>query len=494
MGIVAFACVPKGGPTRPEPATSADPACAGVEAVDELWTPTRRAKLAAALDELPGEWPEQLLASLDARMPAYAREWTDAHAQARTESSSAAMRCLEARMSTLDAVLALIVDKPERAASLWSVVERASAEPSACVGATVEAPELGRGRELARLAMLVELRELDEAEVLLEVLEADPTLAEAETSAWQLLVARAQIELAAGRTEAADAALTRAEALVEALGPGPRALVADARAGLAEALGDAAGAEAARSRAVAAAREQADLWLLVDQLHELGRSRLAAHAAREAVTALVEAIALSGRAGGPDNPRTAQLQVTLAAAQFELGQVEAAYDALTQARDAFVIALGPDHPDTLATVEAIGRLFILAGRPGDAQFAFLDLLEVYTDLYGVKDWRTAKVKLELADSLMAMDQHQSAQTLYTEALTPLAQALGAVDPLVVRASIHLGIAELALGNLEAAQPHCERGRDLAKALAVDDPLADEAQRCLAEIAARQAKAKNKRKR
>jgi tetratricopeptide (TPR) repeat protein len=198
---------------------------------------------------------------------------------------------------------------------------------------------------------------------------------------------------------------------------------------------------------------------------------------------LVAAINLAGRIGGTDNPATAELQSILAQAQLELGQIEAAHDALTQARDAFVIALGPDHPQTLATVEAIGRLFVTAGQLGDAQFAFLDLLEIYSELYGLKDWRTAKIKLELADSLMAMDQHDSARTLYAEALTPLAQELGPTHPDVVRTSIHLGIAELALGNLEAAESHCGRGRDLATALESDSTLADEAARCLAQIQA-----------
>jgi hypothetical protein len=121
----------------------------------------------------------------------------------------------------------------------------------------------------------------------------------------------------------------------------------------------------------------------------------------------------------------------------------------------------------------------------------LDLLEIHSELYGLGDWRTAAIKLELADSLMAMDQHDSARILYTEALTPLARELGPVHPDVVRTSIHLGIAELALGNLEAAELHCRRGRDLATALATDDPLANEAARCLAQIEASLAASKKK---
>lgn len=488
LGVLA--CEPKQAPVEPEPASVE---CPGVEQIDSLWTSSRRAELVAALEQLPGEWPQQLLASLDARVPEHALRWTDTYMRACERDSAAVMRCLEGRVWQLEALLTLIADDFERTPRLWSELERSLDDPRGCLANTDDgSPKLerARGLALASLSPLLALGELSEVERLLAELQADPQLTSMPSHALQVALARAATELAAGQLDDAETTIAHAAQLAEQLDPSARMAAAHASAKLAEARGDASAAERAHEQALAHAREQPDAWLLVTQLGELGRALIDLDQPARAVPPLVEAINLASRIGGTDNPTTAELQVILAEAQLELDQIEAAHDALTQARDAFVIALGPDHPQTLATVEAIGKLFVDAGRLGDAQFAYLDLLEIYSELYGVEHWQTAKIKLELADSLMAMDQHDSARTLYSEALVPLAKTFGAVHPDVVRASIHLGIAELALGNLDAAESHCSRGRDLASGLAADSPLNDEAARCLAQIEASRAAAKN----
>lgn len=485
---VALACDPGRGSVDPQPREA--PTCPGVEALSLAWNSSRRDELGAALEQLAGEWPGQLLTALDVRIRERASRWTKTYEHACERGNAAVMRCLDRRAWELDAALTLIVEDPERTPALWSVLDRA-ADPRGCELATGDAPpplERARGRELAGLALLVELHELERSKGLLTVLMADPVLAGAPSHALWLELARVEVE-------SSEQAVASATMLAEGLDVAARTAVADARARLAFARGELEATELAREQAVALAREQADPWLLVTQLREQGRARLERGQAAQAVAPLVEAIGLAARVGGSDNPHTADVQRLLARAQIELGQIEAAHDALTQARDTFVLALGPDHPQTLATVEAVGRLLVAAGRLGDAQLAFLDLLEIHVDLYGVKDWRTARIKLELADLLMAMDQHESARTLYTEALTPLGQKLGAVDPDVVRTLIHLGIAELALGNPDAAEPHCSRGRDLAKGMASGGSLVAEAERCLTQIAASRAAAqKHKRKR
>jgi tetratricopeptide (TPR) repeat protein len=495
LGLAGIACVPDRESNNPEPEAETR-ACTGADRFARVWNPSTRAELEGALEQIPGEWPKQLLATLDARMPEFGDRWTQSYEQACERDARAVKGCLVRRAWELDAVFALIIEEPERTAALWSELEGGAIDPRSCEQERGDGPPLlddVRGRELASLAPLLELQELARVHALVAELEADPVVASTPSYALPVALARARAANAEDRREAADQALARAEAQAEQLDPRARVAVADTRALLAHARGDVEATTLAREQAVTRAREQADPWLLVAQLGELGRSLIERGEAARAMPPAIEAIGLAGRVGGADNPKLAELQTILAQAQLELGQVEAAHDALTQARDAFVIALGPDHPQTLATVEAVGRLFVAAGRLGDAQFAFLDLLEIHNELYGLKDWRTARIKLELADSLMAMDQHEGARTLYAEALTPLAQELGPVHPDVVRASIHLGIAELALGDLEAAEPHCRRGRDLAKGLATGSPLADEAERCLTQIEESLAASKKKPK-
>jgi hypothetical protein len=127
-------------------------------------------------------------------------------------------------------------------------------------------------------------------------------------------------------------------------------------------------------------------------------------------------------------------------------------------------------------------VLVSAGRPFEANHAFLDLLEIYGEIYGPKDARTAMIRLELGDTLMSMDEHDSARGMYLEALPPLVQAFGADHRDVIRCVVHLGIAELALGHLDEAETHCRRSSDLVKALPKDDPLVAEAGRCVEQLA------------
>ena len=113
------------------------------------------------------------------------------------------------------------------------------------------------------------------------------------------------------------------------------------------------------------------------------------------------------------------------------------------------------------------------------------------ELYGPKDAHTALIKLELGDTLMSMNEQASARTMYLEALPPLVQALGADHRDVIRCAIHLGIAELALGNLEEAETHCRRGSDLVKALPPEDPLVAEVASCVEQLDSARKKKKKK---
>jgi len=469
-------------------AADAGPRCPGVDALDEVWTEQRRESLASSWAELQGEWPAQLLETIDARVRERGPSWRDAYAQACASEREAAMRCLDNQRWRLDAALTLAERDPEWAALIWPEIDAALASELGCV-ATDEpiAPsdEAGVELEIARL-MRVELDGRARAEALAAQLDSPPSPEDAPSTAAQALskaLSEALIASHGDRAEDADAALRAAKDAAASLGPRAEAAVAGLEAELAASRAEVGASLAAMDRAVASARGQDQPWLLVEQLHALGSLRLGlAHDPGAAVEPLTEAIALSTRLAGADSPRAAEIQLTLAAALTELGKIEAAYDLLTQARDSFLLHLGPDHPQTLATVESIGRLFFAAGQPGEAQYAYLDLLDIYDHLYGPKHWRVARVKVELGDALMAMEQHEGARTMYMEAITPLVKALGPDDRAVIRSSIHLGIAELALGNIEEAEKHCGRGVNLVKALAEGDPLADEAARCMDEIA------------
>src|SRR5262245_37594084 len=97
----------------------AAPTCAGAEALDLVWTKSRRSELAAALDTQPGEWPAQVLTTIDARVAAQGDQWREAYTRAYQKEDLPAQRCLDRVAWEFDAVVAVVVENPARAVELW---------------------------------------------------------------------------------------------------------------------------------------------------------------------------------------------------------------------------------------------------------------------------------------------------------------------------------------------------------------------------------------
>jgi hypothetical protein len=484
--VLLLGCKPQPD-AEPTTAPVTAPTCEGLGALDRIWTPARRSELQAALATQPGEWPTQVLTTIDARMTDERDRWRDTYARACEQQDVKAQRCLDLDAWHLDAVVAVLHDDPARAVELWAEIHALLPKPAACAGTlepSFDAPPLPPdvGRELLRMRLLLNLgpsAPLDEAVRALGLVEL---VADTPAYAMQLHGTKAIAAFRAGRIDEAAAALATATTIGDQLGPRARMSLAHVRAMVAFGRNDIEGGLLALDEGIAAAREQSDPWMLFGSLRNAGGVRIELRDHAGAVPLLTEAVAVSTRFAGSENPHTAEVQVSLATAVLALGQIEAAHDLLTQARDSFVNTLGPDHPQTLAAVAAIARVLVSAGRPFEANHALLDLLEVYGELYGPKDARTAMIKLDIADTLMSMDEHASARIFYLEALPPLVQALGADNRDVIRCAIHLGFAELALGHLDEAETHCRRSSDLVKALSPDDPLVGEVGLCVEQLA------------
>lgn len=483
--VLLLGCEPK---PDAEPTTTpvTESTCEGADALDRIWTASRQRELQAALATQPGEWPAQTLSTIDARVADGRERWRDTYAQACERQDVQTQRCLDLEAWQLDAIVATLLEDPTRAALLWAEIDAVLRDADACADkrepsfdASPLTPDVGR--ELMRMRLLLNLGSAAPLDESVRALALVDLVADTPAYALQLQATQAVAAFRAGRIDEAAAALATATALGEQLGPRARTSLAHVRALVAFGRGDIEGGLLALDEGLAAAREQSDPWLLFATLRNVGNVHIELRDHARAVPLLTEAVALSTRLAGSENPHTAEVQVSLASAVLALGQIEAAHDLLTQARDSFVNTLGPDHPQTLAAVTSIAKLLVSAGRPFEANHAFLDLLEIYGELYGPKDARTALIKLELADTLMSMDEHDSARTFYLEALTPLVQALGADHRDVIRCAVHLGIAELALGNLEAAETHCRRSSDLVKALPADDLLVAEVGRCVEQL-------------
>ena len=465
--------------TVPEPAKEN---CDALELVDEVWTPQRREQLAAHLAEAPGEWPEVALASLATRVETGREDWRRRYIGACEQRRPKALRCLELRLWQLDALVDLLLARPpEMAAQRWPAINHAFVGLEGCEASEFASQPLPRelGRELAQLSMLIN----DEASTLgprVRALAAEPQVAAEPGYLRSALGFEVWVAAAEGDAEAVDRTLQRLRAIAddrprtmasmaqfEALATLSRGQLEAGVAHLEAGLGHARAEPDARTRFLLLS-SMAGLW-----------TRFVGEGAGPL---LAEAVAVSTRLGDVENPYTAEAQASLASLQVKAGELSRAYELLLQARDAFAASLGVDHPRTLRTVRQIAELAVAAGRFDEAFYALSDLLAVYEQLHGEKHPITAEARVLLGDVLYAMEEFEGARQLYLGAMVPLTTALGPEDRSVVATVVHLGMAELALGNLDAAEAQCTRGRSLALALPEGDPLREDAASCLAKVA------------
>jgi hypothetical protein len=242
LGVVLLGCEPKPDdvPTT-SPVTAST--CEGADGLDRIWTTSRRGELEAALATQPGEWPMQVLSTIDAHLSAERQAWRDTYARACEQQDLKAQRCLDLEAWQLDAVVFVVLDEPAQAALLWAEIDALLRDPSACAGTrepSFDAPPLTPevGRELMRTRLLLNLRAgapLDEAVRALMLVEP---VAKTPAYALQLHAIRAFSAFRASRIDEAAAALATATTLAEQLGPRARMSLAHVRAMVAFGRGD----------------------------------------------------------------------------------------------------------------------------------------------------------------------------------------------------------------------------------------------------------------
>jgi tetratricopeptide (TPR) repeat protein len=480
---------------EPEPVV----ACEGADRLARQWTPEREQELDAALAELPGEWPRRLVDTLDARVEQAGPAWAASYRTACAEQNVARQRCLERRADELEGLVTLIVRKPDLAARLapWAEIQLSNLEvcetsPSPHGGPLT--PEMGA--ELAATALLFSLTEYPSAVEGVNKLAEMHAIVDDPIYRFTLEAMASVLEFVYGNAESATARFTALGHQLQDVGARERSSYEFLTAMVASVGDDRPGAVAALQRSVTAERELGDPMRIAYALENLGQAQhLAVTDTPGAIASLTEAIGLYTRFLGSESAHAAAAQVTLAELQAAAGRVDVAQDLLLQARDGLSAALGSDHPATNDVVLRLGRLLLDAGRPTDAYHAFLDLLEIAQTQYGDRDVRVADAKLELAEALRAMGEHDGARITYLEALPILFESRGAEHRSIAQTSVHLGQSLVELGKaahdhelLDQAETHCSRGQSLVAALPENDPLRAEAAQCIKDLAAARKKA------
>jgi len=166
----------------------------------------------------------------------------------------------------------------------------------------------------------------------------------------------------------------------------------------------------------------------------------------------------------------ARMQMTLGESQLGLAYPEKAIRLLAKARGTFTAQLGPDHPDTLRSMNNLADAYRLAGKYDLAQELFRETLERRKTLLGADHPDTLQSMHNLAWGYRDASQFDLALPLFKETVQRRKAQLGPDDPNTLNSMNKLADAYRAAGKLDLALPLLEETLKRRKATLGPDHL------------------------
>jgi serine/threonine protein kinase/tetratricopeptide (TPR) repeat protein len=146
----------------------------------------------------------------------------------------------------------------------------------------------------------------------------------------------------------------------------------------------------------------------------------------------------------------ARLRSTLGTSFWYLGEPRIAADQFQAARAIYAAHLGPDHPDTLASMMGLGNSYSDLGRYAEALKLNEETLALQKAKQGPDHPNTLNSALRLANSYHRLGRHAEALKLYEETLTLQEAKLGPDHPDTLRSRTNLANSYATIGRLDAA--------------------------------------------
>ena len=148
----------------------------------------------------------------------------------------------------------------------------------------------------------------------------------------------------------------------------------------------------------------------------------------------------------------ARMQMALGKAQLGLGYAERAIDLCTKARATFTAHLGPDHPDTLKSMNWLASGYLDAGKLDLAVPLFEETLALMKAKLGPDHPDTLQCMNGLAVCYRRSDRLDLALPLYEETLRLRKAKLGPDHPLTLQTMNNLAVAYQSANRLDLALP------------------------------------------
>ena len=131
---------------------------------------------------------------------------------------------------------------------------------------------------------------------------------------------------------------------------------------------------------------------------------------------------------GPEHPDTLASMESLGALLFDIGRYADAAAAFERTYLARRDLQGPDHPDTVAALGDYGNMLIDLNRNDEAEQHLLEALERSRRVFGERHWSTGRVLSNLGYLYYMQGRRMEALPLWEEALAVDTDSLGAKHP------------------------------------------------------------------
>jgi tetratricopeptide (TPR) repeat protein len=151
----------------------------------------------------------------------------------------------------------------------------------------------------------------------------------------------------------------------------------------------------------------------------------------EAEPLLQRALNIFEQALGPEHPNTAATLHALARLSDKQGKYAEAEPLYKRALHIREQALGPEHPDTATTLHELARLYLEQGKYAEAEPLFQRALHIYEQALGPEHPQTAATLHELARLYHNQGKYAEAEPLYQRALRIKEQVLMPEHPSIL---------------------------------------------------------------
>ena len=185
---------------------------------------------------------------------------------------------------------------------------------------------------------------------------------------------------------------------------------------------------------------------------------------------LTDSVTQACDALGPDHPDTLASRNSLAGAYRDAGRLDKAITLYEQTLEDSIRVLGPDHPSTLTSRFNLAGAYRASGRLDESITLYEQVFTGRSRVLGPDDRSTLTARDDLADTYWEAGRLDEAITLKKQILADAMRIMGPDSPGASAARLKLADAYRDAGRLEEAIPLFEQNlADVARTLGLDHP-------------------------